>query len=165
MAWKSFAKSTHISSAVVRVKQGNERYKRCKFPRWTFTGLKMRHSVFMFMFLIFLLTQASLCHCHECGTYSSRLHSCLLCVYFGCYTGNRHIHHHAQSTGHSLGTELGNSFFMLRYYMPSAVAFTVLLFSCAVFSFGPNAWRSLLLRVQRQCLRFRFGESWCGASR
>ncbi|XP_027039414.1 ubiquitin carboxyl-terminal hydrolase 22-like [Pocillopora damicornis] len=50
--------------------------------------------------------KASLCHCHECGTYSSRLHSCLLCVYFGCYTGNRHIHHHAKSTGHSLALDL-----------------------------------------------------------
>lgn len=54
-----------------------------------------------------------MCYCHECGTYSSRLHSCLLCVYFGCYTGNRHIHHHAQSTGHSLGTELEKIYFNL----------------------------------------------------
>lgn len=54
MAWKSFAKSTRISSAVVRVKQGNERYTGCKFPRWMFTGLKMRHCDFMLMLLIFL---------------------------------------------------------------------------------------------------------------
>lgn len=53
MAWKSFAKFTHISSAAVRVKQGSERYTRCKFQRWRFTGPKIRHSDFMFMFLIF----------------------------------------------------------------------------------------------------------------
>ena len=51
----------------------------------------------------FCLFKASLSYCHDCGTYSGRLHSCLLCVYFGCYTGNRHIQYHAQSTGHSLG--------------------------------------------------------------
>lgn len=50
--------------------------------------------------------KASLCYCHDCGTYSSRLHSCLFCVYFGCYTGNRHIQYHAQSTGHSLALDL-----------------------------------------------------------
>lgn len=61
------------------------------------------------IFLYFSRFKANSCYCHECGTYSSRLHSCLSCVYFGCYTGNRHIHHHAQSTGHSLGTET-NSF-------------------------------------------------------
>ena len=53
MAWKFFAKFTHTSSAAVRVKQGSERYTRCKFPRWRFTSLKSRHSHFMFMFLIF----------------------------------------------------------------------------------------------------------------
>ena len=54
MAWKSFAKFTHTSSAAVRVKQGNERYTHCKiFAMDVLPGLKIRHFDFMFMFLIF----------------------------------------------------------------------------------------------------------------
>ena len=81
----------------------------------------------LFSYFYLSFSQASLCHCHECGTYSSRLHSCLMCVYFGCYTGNRHIHHHAKSTGHSLGTERGtkkNEKMILWCSIPSFVAFS-----------------------------------------
>ena len=103
--WESFAKFTRISCVAVRVKQGSERYNTsCRFPCGG-PAVWNTASLMMMLFLYFSWLKASLCHCHECGTYSSRLHSCLLCVYFGCYTGNRHIHLHAQSTGHSLGTE------------------------------------------------------------
>ena len=53
MAWKSFVKFTRISSAAVRVKQGSERYTRCKFLWCRFTGLKIRLSDFLFTLLIF----------------------------------------------------------------------------------------------------------------
>lgn len=75
----------------------------CKFPRWSSAGVSSALSQCYCFFFYFCLFKASLCYCHDCGTYSSRLHSCLFCVYFGCYTGNRHIQYHAQSTGHSLG--------------------------------------------------------------
>ncbi|KAK3740676.1 hypothetical protein QZH41_019047, partial [Actinostola sp. cb2023] len=52
--------------------------------------------------------QATSCNCHGCGTYSCRLHSCLFCVYFGCYTGSRHIQQHARSSGHCLAIDLSH---------------------------------------------------------
>ncbi|XP_031571953.1 ubiquitin carboxyl-terminal hydrolase 22-like [Actinia tenebrosa] len=52
--------------------------------------------------------KATSCNCHACGTYSSRLHSCLSCVYFGCYTGSRHIQQHARTSGHSLAIDLNH---------------------------------------------------------
>lgn len=52
--------------------------------------------------------KADSCLCHGCGTYSNRLHSCLYCVYFGCYSGDRHIHHHAKNTGHCLAVDLSH---------------------------------------------------------
>ncbi|XP_048575832.1 ubiquitin carboxyl-terminal hydrolase 22 isoform X2 [Nematostella vectensis] len=55
-----------------------------------------------------LKRKASSCFCHGCGTYSCRLHSCLSCVYFGCYTGSRHIQQHARTTGHSLAIDLNH---------------------------------------------------------
>lgn len=84
----------------------------------------------LMLFLYFSWLKASLCHCHECGTYSSRLHSCLLCVYFGCYIGNRHIHLHAQSTGHSLGTEIiyFRSYFCVSPGHLWTFRFTIILF-------------------------------------
>ena len=86
------------------------------------------HLSSLFSYFQFSFSQASLCHCHECGTYSSRLHSCLLCVYFGCYTGNRHIHHHAKSTGHSLGRERGTKKRILWYSVQSFAAFSFITF-------------------------------------
>lgn len=41
--------------------------------------------------------------CHTCRFPSFRLHACLYCVYFGCYT-TKHIHEHAFSKNHNLGT-------------------------------------------------------------
>ena len=66
--------------------------------------------------------QATSCNCHGCGTYSCRLHSCLFCVYFGCYTGSRHIQQHARSSGHCLGEYIYTRFLHHMYRnLPSAL--------------------------------------------
>ncbi len=49
------------------------------------------------------LLQAQSCLCHVCRRYGPRLHSCLHCVFFGCFEPN-HIHEHAKSRKHCLGT-------------------------------------------------------------
>lgn len=46
--------------------------------------------------------QAKSCVCHVCGIHLNRLHSCLHCVFFGCFT-KKHIHEHAKSKRHNLG--------------------------------------------------------------
>ena len=40
--------------------------------------------------------------CHTCRQHVPRLHSCLYCVYFGCYA-DRHIFEHAKVKKHNLG--------------------------------------------------------------
>lgn len=53
--------------------------------------------------------------CHTCRFPSFRLHACLYCVYFGCYT-TKHIHEHAFSKNHNLGTSLSLSHnYMLEF--------------------------------------------------
>lgn len=37
-----------------------------------------------------------------CGAHLNRLHSCLYCVFFGCFT-RKHIHEHAKNKRHNLG--------------------------------------------------------------
>lgn len=37
-----------------------------------------------------------------CGAHLNRLHSCLYCVFFGCFT-KKHIHEHAKNKRHNLG--------------------------------------------------------------
>eukprot|EP00063_Salmo_salar_P074938 XP_014049773.1 PREDICTED: ubiquitin carboxyl-terminal hydrolase 22-like [Salmo salar] len=37
-----------------------------------------------------------------CGAHLNRLHSCLSCVFFGCFT-KKHIHEHAKNKRHNLG--------------------------------------------------------------
>lgn len=49
-----------------------------------------------------LLFQAKSCICHMCGAHLNRLHSCLYCVFFGCFT-KKHIHEHAKTKRHNLG--------------------------------------------------------------
>ncbi|XP_036308136.1 ubiquitin carboxyl-terminal hydrolase 22 isoform X2 [Pipistrellus kuhlii] len=49
--------------------------------------------------------KAKSCVCHVCGVHLSRLHSCLHCVFFGCFT-KKHIHEHAKSKRHNLAIEL-----------------------------------------------------------
>ncbi|XP_028395120.1 ubiquitin carboxyl-terminal hydrolase 22-like [Dendronephthya gigantea] len=44
--------------------------------------------------------------CDDCDTSSNRLHSCLYCVYFGCYSGLKHIHAHAKKKDHKLAVDL-----------------------------------------------------------
>lgn len=46
--------------------------------------------------------QAKSCICHMCGAHLNRLHSCLYCVFFGCFT-KKHIHEHAKNKRHNLG--------------------------------------------------------------
>ncbi|XP_041062935.1 ubiquitin carboxyl-terminal hydrolase 22 isoform X3 [Cetorhinus maximus] len=46
--------------------------------------------------------KAKSCICHMCGAHLNRLHSCLYCVFFGCFT-KKHIHEHAKSKRHNLG--------------------------------------------------------------
>uniref|UniRef100_A0AAQ4PAA7 Ubiquitin carboxyl-terminal hydrolase n=1 Tax=Gasterosteus aculeatus aculeatus TaxID=481459 RepID=A0AAQ4PAA7_GASAC len=45
---------------------------------------------------------AKSCICHMCGAHLNRLHSCLHCVFFGCFT-KKHIHEHAKNKRHNLG--------------------------------------------------------------
>ncbi|NXJ53265.1 UB22A hydrolase, partial [Spizaetus tyrannus] len=45
--------------------------------------------------------QAKSCICHMCGAHLNRLHSCLYCVFFGCFT-KKHIHEHAKTKRHNL---------------------------------------------------------------
>ncbi|KAG9340466.1 hypothetical protein JZ751_021579, partial [Albula glossodonta] len=49
--------------------------------------------------------QAKSCMCHMCGAHLSRLHSCLYCVFFGCFT-KKHIHEHAKNKRHNLAIDL-----------------------------------------------------------
>ncbi|KAK3091748.1 hypothetical protein FSP39_022316 [Pinctada imbricata] len=43
--------------------------------------------------------------CHLCHFPSFRLHACLYCVFFGCYS-SKHIHDHAERKGHSLALDM-----------------------------------------------------------
>ncbi|XP_038675806.1 ubiquitin carboxyl-terminal hydrolase 22 isoform X2 [Scyliorhinus canicula] len=52
-----------------------------------------------------LLRKAKSCVCHMCGAHLNRLHSCLYCVFFGCFT-KKHIHEHAKSKRHNLAIDL-----------------------------------------------------------
>ncbi|XP_046754069.1 ubiquitin carboxyl-terminal hydrolase 22 isoform X1 [Diprion similis] len=45
------------------------------------------------------------CLCHTCKTYKDRLHSCLHCIFFGCYSKG-HIQEHAKTKKHFLAVDL-----------------------------------------------------------
>ncbi|XP_045065691.1 ubiquitin carboxyl-terminal hydrolase 22-like isoform X3 [Coregonus clupeaformis] len=49
--------------------------------------------------------KAKSCVCHMCGAHLNRLHSCLSCVFFGCFT-KKHIHEHAKNKRHNLAIDL-----------------------------------------------------------
>ncbi|XP_010598221.2 LOW QUALITY PROTEIN: ubiquitin carboxyl-terminal hydrolase 51 [Loxodonta africana] len=49
--------------------------------------------------------KAKSCICHVCSTHMNRLHSCLSCVFFGCFT-EKHIHKHAKTKQHNLAVDL-----------------------------------------------------------
>ncbi|CAH1793786.1 unnamed protein product [Owenia fusiformis] len=52
--------------------------------------------------------KAKSCICHSCRVISARLHSCLSCVYFGCYGGNDHIKQHATTKRHNFAVDLSH---------------------------------------------------------
>ncbi|KAK1799003.1 hypothetical protein P4O66_007269 [Electrophorus voltai] len=49
--------------------------------------------------------KAKSCMCHMCGAHLNRLHSCLYCVFFGCFS-KKHIHEHAKNKRHNLAIDL-----------------------------------------------------------
>ncbi|XP_027287819.1 ubiquitin carboxyl-terminal hydrolase 51 [Cricetulus griseus] len=49
--------------------------------------------------------KAKSCICQVCNTHKNRLHLCLSCVYFGCFT-EKHIHIHAETKQHNLAVDL-----------------------------------------------------------
>ncbi|KAL1263854.1 hypothetical protein QQF64_004209 [Cirrhinus molitorella] len=49
--------------------------------------------------------KAKSCVCHMCGAHLNRLHSCLHCVFFGCFS-KKHIHDHAKNKRHNLAIDL-----------------------------------------------------------
>lgn len=49
--------------------------------------------------------KAKSCICHTCNCHSLRLHACLYCVYFGCYS-SKHIHEHARTKKHYLAVDV-----------------------------------------------------------
>nr|XP_019575541.1 PREDICTED: ubiquitin carboxyl-terminal hydrolase 51 [Rhinolophus sinicus]XP_019575542.1 PREDICTED: ubiquitin carboxyl-terminal hydrolase 51 [Rhinolophus sinicus]XP_019575543.1 PREDICTED: ubiquitin carboxyl-terminal hydrolase 51 [Rhinolophus sinicus] len=49
--------------------------------------------------------KAKSCICLVCSTHVNRLHSCLSCVFFGCFT-EKHIHKHAETEQHNLAVDL-----------------------------------------------------------
>ena len=53
--------------------------------------------------IVLCLLQSKTCVCHVCRCYSSRLHTCLSCVYFGCMDPDNHMQVHIKSTGHTFG--------------------------------------------------------------
>ena len=62
----------------------------CKFPSLLPTSL-----------------QAKTCVCHVCHCFTPRLHTCLMCVYFGCMNPDNHMRVHVKSAGHPLGKMKG----------------------------------------------------------
>ena len=54
-------------------------------------------------FFFFSFSQAKTCVCHICHCFTSYLHTCLSCVYFGCFNPENHMHVHVKTTGHTLG--------------------------------------------------------------
>lgn len=64
-------------------------------------------------------SKAKSCICHVCSTHLNRLHSCLSCVFFGCFT-EKHIHEHAETKQHNLAVDLyygGIYCFMCKDYV------------------------------------------------
>ncbi|XP_025096651.1 ubiquitin carboxyl-terminal hydrolase 22-like isoform X2 [Pomacea canaliculata] len=49
--------------------------------------------------------KARSCFCHTCRQQCLRIHACLSCVYFGCYS-DMHIQNHAKTKKHSLSVDL-----------------------------------------------------------
>lgn len=50
--------------------------------------------------------KAKTCVCNVCHCYTPRLHTCLLCVYFGCMDLENHMQVHVKTTGHIFAVEL-----------------------------------------------------------
>ena len=76
----------------------------CAPCRWITASIFLSencHTMCWFL-ILFSEFQAKSCICHVCGVHLKRLHSCLHCVFFGCFT-KKHIHEHAKSKRHNLG--------------------------------------------------------------
>jgi ubiquitin carboxyl-terminal hydrolase 22/27/51 len=50
--------------------------------------------------------KAKTCLCHVCHCFTPRLHTCLMCVYFGCMNPDNHMKVHVKSAGHPLAVDL-----------------------------------------------------------
>ena len=62
--------------------------------------------------------QARNCICFTCRQPDVRLHSCLYCVFFGCFA-SRHIHNHSSTNNHNLGNCLTSLSMYLNFkYCP-----------------------------------------------
>jgi len=61
------------------------------------------------------ILQAVSCLCHTCKTYKDRLHSCLHCIFFGCYVKG-HIQEHAKTKKHFLGNGIFFSLDLLHAF-------------------------------------------------
>ena len=161
MGWESFAKFTRISSVAVRVKQGSERYNTsCRFPWWRSTGLKHCYPYDDVVF-IFFLTKGQLVPLSRVW---NLLQPSSLLPFVRLF---RLLHRKpAHSPSRAINrpfSRYGNhllSFILLclpwsSVNFPFHNNFVLLRF----FSFGFDAWCSLLFRVQRQCIRSGFGEN------
>lgn len=72
------------------------------FHPWSDFSYKCFFSFHHKCFFIYFFHQARGSVCHTCRRHQQRLHSCLHCVFFGCYNLG-HIHDHFRLNKHFLG--------------------------------------------------------------
>lgn len=92
------------------------------------------------------------CLCHTCKTYKDRLHSCLHCIFFGCYVKG-HIQEHAKTKKHFLGKKKKKYSKLVRW--DSSKNFMHRLNYFCYFSRWFMLWKYLVLPMWR--LRIRQG--------
>ncbi|RLV93314.1 hypothetical protein DV515_00013461, partial [Chloebia gouldiae] len=103
-----------------------------------------------------MVIMAKSCICHMCGAHLNRLHSCLYCVFFGCFT-KKHIHEHAKTKRHNLA-EFGFHEKLLPFLC--AVARPVWLPCHWCLSLHPNSGFSLPVYNDRIYNRGGIGEKY-----
>lgn len=96
--------------------------------------------------------------CHTCRFPSFRLHACLYCVYFGCYT-TKHIHEHAFSKNHNLGTYFTLSLSLIiiwwNLWIYEILLHVFIINGVLFYSFHScwhDLWNNILLWMWRLCL-------------